>query len=209
MAENHTASCCDPSGTVILDPPITGWRFLIFSDTLALVIDLVLNEDIHQRVIVEMLPRAERYLWIVTADLKDLHVKKGRRFVPLLEILSDLVNEGIAVRLFHAKEPGPRFREDFDRYPSLIESDLFERILCPRIHTKAIIVDGKEGFIGSANLTGAGVGAKSPLRRNFEAGFVTDEKKHLGPMMEWIDQLYLGEFCQNCQRRDTCPDPIA
>jgi phosphatidylserine/phosphatidylglycerophosphate/cardiolipin synthase-like enzyme len=173
------------------------------------VIDLVLNEDIHQRVIVEMLPRAERYLWIVTADLKDLHVKKGRRFVPLLEILSDLVNEGIAVRLFHAKEPGPRFREDFDRYPSLIESDLFERILCPRIHTKTIIVDGKEGFIGSANLTGAGVGAKSPLRRNFEAGFVTDEKKHLGPMMEWIDQLYLGEFCQNCQRRDTCPDPIA
>ena len=173
------------------------------------VIDLVLNEDIHQRVIVEMLPRAERYLWIVTADLKDLHVKKGRRFVPLLEILSDLVNEGIAVRLFHAKEPGPRFREDFDRYPSLIESDLFERILCPRIHTKAIIGDGKEGFIGSANLTGAGVGAKSPLRRNFEAGFVTDEKKHLGPMMEWIDQLYLGEFCQNCQRRDTCPDPIA
>jgi len=173
------------------------------------VIDLVLNEDIHQRVIVEMLPRAERYLWIVTADLKDLHVKKGRHFVPLLAILSDLVNEGVAVRLFHAKEPGPRFREDFDRYPSLIESDLFERILCPRIHTKAIIVDGKEGFIGSANLTGAGVGAKSPLRRNFEAGFVTDEKKHLGPMMEWIDQLYLGEFCQNCQRRDTCPDPIA
>ena len=173
------------------------------------MIDLVLNEDIHQRVIVEMLPRAERYLWIVTADLKDLHVKKGRRFVPLLEILSDLVNEGVAVRLFHAKEPGPRFREDFDRYPSLIESDLFEPILCPRIHTKTIIVDGKEGFIGSANLTGAGVGAKSPLRRNFEAGFVTDEKKHLGPMMEWIDQLYLGEFCQNCQRRDTCPDPIA
>ena len=173
------------------------------------VIDLVLNEDIHQRVIVEMLPRADRYLWIVTADLKDLHVKKGRRFVPLLEILSDLVNEGFAVRLFHAKEPGPRFREDFDRYPSLIESDLFERILCPRIHTKAIIVDGKEGFIGSANLTGAGVGAKSPLRRNFEAGFVTDEKKHLGPIMEWIDQLYLGEFCPNCQRRDTCPDPIA
>ena len=103
--------------------------------------DLILNEDIHQRVIVEMVPRAERFLWIVTADVKDLHVKKGGRFVPFLEILSDTIQRGVAVRLFHAKEPGPRFRADFDKYPALIESDLFERILCPRIHTKAVVVD--------------------------------------------------------------------
>lgn len=171
--------------------------------------ELILNEEIYQRVVVEMIPRAERFLWIVTADVKDLRVKKGRRFVPLLEILSDLIQEGVAVRLFHAKEPGPLFREDFDRYPALIESDLFERILCPRIHTKAIIVDGKKAFIGSANLTGAGIGAKSPLRRNFEAGFITDEPKHLEPLIEWVDQLYLGDFCQKCGRRAYCPDPIA
>lgn len=171
--------------------------------------ELVLNEDIHRKVMLEMLPRARRFLWIVTADLKDLHVQKGRRFVPFLEILSDFVNEGLAVRLFHAKEPGPRFRRDFDRYPALLESELFERILCPRIHSKALIIDGREAFIGSANLTGAGLGAKSPLRRNFEAGFLTDEKDHLDPLMEWIDALYLGDYCRACQRRETCPDPIA
>ena len=81
--------------------------------------DLILNEDIHQRVIVEMVPRAERFLWIVTADVKDLHVKKGGRFVPFLEILSDTIQRGVAVRLFHAKEPGPRVRADFDKYPAL------------------------------------------------------------------------------------------
>jgi phosphatidylserine/phosphatidylglycerophosphate/cardiolipin synthase-like enzyme len=171
--------------------------------------ELVLNGEIHRRVMIEMIPRAQHFLWIVTADLKDLHVKKGQRFVPFLEILSDLVNDGIAVRLFHAKEPGPRFRRDFDRYPALLESELFERILCPRIHTKALIVDGREAFIGSANLTGAGLGAKGPLRRNFEAGFHTDERRHLLPLMEWLDTLYIGDFCQGCQRRDTCPDPIA
>jgi len=35
---------------------------------------LLLNETIYQKVIVELLPQARRFLWIVTADIKDLHV---------------------------------------------------------------------------------------------------------------------------------------
>ena len=171
--------------------------------------ELILNESIHQRVVRELIPETQRFLWIVTADLKDMHVAKGRRFVPFLEVLSDLIQQGIAVRLFHAKEPGPRFRQDFDKYPSLVESDLFERILCPRIHTKAIIIDGHTAFIGSPNLTGAGMGAKNPDKRNFEAGFITDEAEHLRPLLEWIDTLYLGDHCRSCQLRERCPDPIA
>ena len=170
--------------------------------------ELVLNEEIHQRVIVELLPQTRKFLWIVTADIKDMHVAKGRRFVPFLEVLSDLVQGGVAVRLIHAKEPGPRFRKDFDRYPALVESDLFERILCPRVHTKAVILDGKMAFMGSPNLTGAGMGAKSPLRRNFEVGMITDEREHVDRLVEWVDGLYLGDFCLKCQRRDVCPDPI-
>ena len=170
---------------------------------------LLLNEAIYRKVIVELLPRTQKSLWIVTADIKDLHVPKGRRFVPLLEILSDLVEAGVSVRLMHAKEPGPRFREDFDKYPNIVTSDLFERILCPRIHTKAIIMDGRQAFIGSANLTGAGLGAKGAHKRNFEAGFLTSDAGHLREIMDWIDQLYLGEFCLKCQRRSVCPDPIA
>ena len=171
--------------------------------------ELILNEDIYRRVILDLVPGAKRFLWIVTADIKDLHVEKGRRFVPFLEILRDLVEDGIAVRLIHAREPGPRFRQDFDKYPVLIQSELFERILCPRVHTKAVVVDGKTAFVGSPNLTGAGMGGKNPLRRNFEAGFLTDDPAHLRPLMDWIDALYLGDFCAACQRRDVCPDPIA
>ena len=171
--------------------------------------ELLLNDEIYRRIIVDLLPQARKFLWIVTADLKDLHVPKGRRFVPLLEILSDLVESGVAVRLMHAKEPGPRFRGDFDRYPNLLHSDLFERVLCPRIHTKAIIIDGKQAFIGSANLTGAGLGAKGQHKRNFEAGMLTNAPAHLRELMEWIDRLYLGEFCQKCQRLKVCPDPVA
>ena len=171
--------------------------------------ELLLNEQIYHRIVEELVPSAEQYLWIVTADLKDLHVKRGKHYIPFLAVLSDLVEAGVSVRLFHAKEPGPRFREDFDRYPALLESELFERILCPRIHTKAIIVGGKTAFITSANLTGAGMGAKSPSKRNFEVGMLTDEAEHLTPLINWIDELYLGEPCQKCGRRKYCPDPIA
>ena len=60
----------------------------------------------------------------------------------------------VNVRLLHAKEPGPVFREEFDRYPSLITG--LERALCHRVHFKIFVFDGKEAYIGSANLTGPG-----------------------------------------------------
>lgn len=170
--------------------------------------ELLLNEEIHGRVIEGMVPQAERFVWIVTADVKDLHVVRGRRSVPFLGVLADLVERGVAVRLIHAKEPGPRFREDFDRYPVLVESELFERALCPRVHTKAVIVDGAAAFVGSPNLTGAGMGAKHPDRRNFEAGFLTDERDDVRRLMAWADGLFLGGCCGACRLRDRCPDPL-
>jgi len=170
--------------------------------------ELILNEEIHTRVIVDLVPQARRFLWIVTADIKDLHVARGKRFVPFLKVLAELVESGVAVRLIHAKEPGPRFREDFDRYPVLVESDLFERVLCPRVHTKAVIADGKRAFIGSPNLTGAGMGAKHADKRNFEAGFLTDEPDDLKKLVAWVDDLFLGEYCGRCRLRDRCPDPL-
>ena len=48
--------------------------------------ELLLNEAIYRRVVVELLPQTRKFLWIVTADIKDLHVPKGRRFVPLRKI---------------------------------------------------------------------------------------------------------------------------
>ena len=83
---------------------------------------LLLNRDIYTRFVQTELPTAKRFLWIVTADIKDLHVEYHNRFQPLLEVLSTLVESGVAVRLIHAKEPGPRFREDFDRFDCLIKS---------------------------------------------------------------------------------------
>lgn len=169
---------------------------------------LLLNRDIYTEFLLKHVPLARRFLWITTADIKDLHIDTDRGFEPFLALLAELVDNGVAVRLIHAKEPGPRFREDFDEHDALVDNELFERILCPRVHTKAIVVDAQIAFVGSANLTGAGLGAKSEHKRNFEAGFVFDDQAHIRQLMNWIDELYLGEYCRDCKRREFCPDPI-
>lgn len=170
---------------------------------------LVMNRSIYTDFVETEVPSARRTLWIVTADIKDLHVESEGRFRPFLDVLDALVRKGVAVRLIHAREPGPRFREDFDRCSALVNSDLFERILCPRVHTKAIVVDDRLAFVGSANLTGAGLGAKHADKRNFEAGFIFDDRQHIDELVSWIDSLYLGNWCHSCRRRQYCPDPIA
>jgi len=170
---------------------------------------LVLNEATYQLVLKELVIEARRLLWIVTADIKDLYIEDGNDFVPFLKVLADKLREGVEIRLVHAKEPGPRFREDFDRFPELVEAEGFERILCPRMHMKCVIADGRKAYVGSANLTGAGMGAKSPHRRNFEAGVVTEDRETIGELMMFLDAFYLGDHCVKCQRREVCPDPIA
>ena len=170
---------------------------------------LVLNEATYQLVLQELVLEARRVLWLVTADIKDLHVSDGGDFAPFLKVLADKLRAGVEIRLIHSKEPGPRFREDFDRFPELVEADGFERILCPRMHMKCVIADGRRAYIGSANLTGAGMGAKNPHRRNFEAGIITDDRDTIRELMSFLDSFFLGDNCLKCQRRDVCPDPIA
>jgi phosphatidylserine/phosphatidylglycerophosphate/cardiolipin synthase-like enzyme len=74
---------------------------------------------------------------------------------------------------------------------------------------KCVIADERIAYIGSANLTGAGLGAKSDHRRNFEAGIVTEDRTTIRALMEFLDAYFLGDHCLKCQRRDVCPDPIA
>ncbi len=49
---------------------------------------------------------------------------------------------------------------------------------CPRLHAKAVIIDCRAMYLGSANLTGAGLGAKADKRRNFEMGIWTESSAH-------------------------------
>ena len=164
------------------------------------------NEE-HYSEVISRIMSVRNNLWIGTADIKDVYVKQDGEAIPLLGQLAALLKRGVGIRLIHAKEPGPNFREDFDRFPILV-TDL-ERVMCPRVHFKMMIFDLETAYIGSANLTGAGIGMKSSLRRNFEAGILTDEPSLVEAAIEEFDKVWRGSECKTCQRRKLCPDPIA
>ncbi len=76
------------------------------------------------------------------------------------------------------------------------------------MHLKAVIVDGALLYLGSANWTGAGLGARGSGRRNFELGMITDD----GPLLDQIQGLYeriwSGGECKGCKLRAVCPGPL-
>ena len=157
----------------------------------------------------EVLSRCEKVkhdLWIGTADLKDLYVGNGKNVVPFLSVLDKLLKRGVAVRLLHAKEPGENFREDFDKYPGLWTK--LERKLCPRVHFKIMVFDCSVAYIGSANLTGAGIGMKGDGNRNFEAGILTDEPQLVDAAADHLDSVWQGLCCKTCLRKGFCGDRI-
>ena len=170
------------------------------------MIEFIADTDHYNKVLAKV-TNVKQSLWIRTADIKDLHVKVGATTKPFLAVIALLIRRGVAVRLIHAKEPGPNFRKDFDRYPVLF--DRLERVLCPRVHFKMMVFDGKEVYIGSANLTGAGIGMKSTDKRNFEAGILTDDPTLVVTAMNQFDSVWIGRYCKSCKRKDVCPDPIS
>ena len=189
-----------------------------------------ISNSAHYKEVLSRVLHVKESLWIGTADIKDLYIEDGKTnnvsskrgqkglvlsaerekgratLKPFLEVLAKLIKKGVAVRLIHAKEPGPNFREDFDRFPILYDG--LERVLCPRVHFKMMIFDGKEAYIGSANLTGAGIGMKADGTRNFEAGILTDEPEIVEQAMNQFDEVWMGKHCKTCKRKDFCPDPI-
>jgi phosphatidylserine/phosphatidylglycerophosphate/cardiolipin synthase-like enzyme len=116
--------------------------------------------------------------------------------------IASLLKKGVEVRLIHAKEPGTAWREDHEKHPILYDG--MERVLCPRVHFKLIIIDSTIAYVGSANLTGAGMGMKSLRKRrsalplcsakNFEAGILTDDPEMLDAAIEQFDNVWIGKF---------------
>jgi phosphatidylserine/phosphatidylglycerophosphate/cardiolipin synthase-like enzyme len=172
---------------------------------------LLAGRDLYREVVRDGILAARRSVWIATANVKELYVEGaglGRRYRSILQSFEELADRGVDLRILHAEVPSRRFRAAFDRRPTLVRGGLKLKH-CPRVHLKAVILDGERIYLGSANLTGAGLGAKGDARRNFELGFLTDDLRVLDEVQALFQSLWAGGPCDGCALRDLCPDPGA
>jgi phosphatidylserine/phosphatidylglycerophosphate/cardiolipin synthase-like enzyme len=177
----------------------------------------------HYERVVRAVMEARRSVWIATANLKELMVEDaravpGRRrtvrtagrgarsYRSILEVFDELAGRAVELRILHATPPSRPFRATLSGRPRLLRALALRA--CPRVHFKLVVVDGAFVYVGSANWTGAGLGAKGTGRRNFELGFAGSDDALLDRVQETFDFVWRGSACKGCKLRDVCPAPL-
>ncbi len=168
--------------------------------------ELVIDAAHLQRVVRDGICRAKVSLDIATADFKAMLVPDplSKAAPSIVQVLGRLAMRGVEIRLLHAGVPsGPALKQLKQGVP---EGLTIRR--CPRVHTKCVIVDCAAMYIGSANLTGAGLGAKGDSKRNFEMGVWCESPVMIDAALESFNAIWEGRHCGDCGRREVCPVPL-
>ena len=190
---------------------------------------LIVDRD-HYVTLIKAIEDAKVSVWTSTANVKSMMIEapigtvaRARgKYLSILDTFDGLAQRGVDLRLLHAGLPSGPFRAELRKHPGLVKrgkqprgpADLRETSRglairqCPRVHLKVIAIDGRLLYLGSANFTGAGLGAKGDGRRNFEMGILTDDDVMLDTAQARFEAIWSGKECTGCQLRRVCPAPL-
>jgi phosphatidylserine/phosphatidylglycerophosphate/cardiolipin synthase-like enzyme len=179
-------------------------------------VDLIVDRRHYDEVVRRALSETRVSLWIATANLKDVHVEapigsvaRARgRFISITDHFQSLSRAGVEIRILHGALPSRPFRDALQKSRPASSQKKAELRHCPRVHLKMIVVDGAYLYLGSANFTGAGLGARGDGRRNFEMGLATDDDLLLDSAQQRFDRIWSGRECGSCKLRALCPRPL-
>ena len=174
---------------------------------------LIIDRD-HYVTLIKAIEDAKVSVWISTANVKSMMIEapigtvaRARgKYLSILDTFDGLAQRGVDLRLLHAGLPSRPFRAELRKHAGLVKGLAIRQ--CPRVHLKVIAIDGRLLYLGSANFTGAGLGAKGDGRRNFEMGILTDDDVMLDTAQERFDAIWSGKECKGCKLRRVCPAPL-
>lgn len=172
------------------------------SPRLMLDADFVFDEQIYRRVLKEEVPATRHELIIASALVKQTRVESAHGIVPFCELLGDLVKRNVRVIVLFSGKPSRPFVDSLREFPDVLSGVKWR--ICPRNHMKVVLVDRQTLYLGSANLTGAGLGMKGKNKRNFEFGFVTKDRNLIARMSDILAKIINGDHCDTCGTKKLC-----
>ena len=147
----------------------------------------------------------------MTANFKRFRLKptkeQGQDYndgTPFIKCLIEKAVQGVSVQII-CSNPSPSFTEEWQEYyRQMGEPELFEYMFCDRNHAKLAIIDDKLAYVGSANVTPAGLGQGVFTPGNFEAGIITENQEVISSTKDFFTMIWDEKYCINCHRTEKC-----
>lgn len=76
---------------------------------------------------------------------------------------------------------------------------------CERNHAKVFIIDDKLAYVGSANVTRAGLRQDTSSQQNFEAGILTEDPDLVSSIKAFFSEIWNSKWCE-CTIEDNCDE---
>ena len=155
---------------------------------------LITNEE-HYDEVVKRICDAKSSIKIMTANFKRFRLKptaeQGEYYTdgtPFIEYLIAKAVKGVSVQII-CSNPSASFTEEWQEcYHQKGNPELFEYMFSDRNHAKIYIVDDQIAYIGSANVTKAGVRQLNDA--NFEAGILTDDPELVSSVKAFFSKVW-------------------
>lgn len=170
---------------------------------------LIINENHYQEVI-DRICGAKSSIKIMTANFKRFRLKptdnQGEGYkdgTPFVKYLMAKAVQGVSVQIICSR-PSTSFTEEWEEYYRQMNPELFQYRFCERNHAKVVIIDDKFAYVGSANVTPAGLGQGIFTPGNFEAGIFTAEPEIISQLHSLFSMIWDGECCTDCHRANKC-----
>lgn len=170
---------------------------------------LIVNEN-HYEEVIQRICKAKSSIRIMTANFKRFNLKptdkQGKDYkdgTPFVKYLMAKAVQGVSVQIICSK-PSSYFTEEWKEYYRQMNPELFEYKFCERNHAKVIIIDDEFAYVGSANITPAGIGQGIFTSGNFEVGVLTEDSGLVTTLKAYFSKIWDGDFCEGCHRYKNC-----
>lgn len=173
---------------------------------------LVIN-DKHYEEVIERICDARKSIKIMTANIKRFNLKptdcQGKGYdngTPFVKYLMTKAVQGVSVQVV-CSMPSLNFSSEWrEYYKQMGEPKLFEYKFCDRNHAKVVIIDDQLVYVGSANVTPAGIGQGIFTPGNFEAGIITENQDMIASANALFSMAWNPKCHINCHRKKKCQE---